>query len=67
MLENFLYSPMQAIPGFLKWGDISLTIALAGQDRITLSAPRMFDGTPLDDADCAALTAEISALSAKIR
>lgn len=67
MLENFLYSPMQAIPGFLKWGDISLAIALAGQDRITLSAPRMFDGTPLNDADCAALTAEISALSAKIR
>ena len=46
---------------------LGLAIALAGQDRITLSAPRMFDGTPLDDADCAALTAEISALSAKIR
>lgn len=66
-LEGFLYSTMQALPGFLKWGDISLAIALAGQDRVTLTSPRMFDGTPLNDADCAALTDEIRQLSAKIR
>lgn len=43
-LPNLIYSLVLAIPGFLKWGDISLAAAL-GKGEVEYIRPRTWDGT----------------------
>ena len=49
------------VPGFLKWGDVSLAAALTDSD-LTLARPVRMDSAPYDQAAAQALEQEIQAL-----
>ena len=63
-VNGCLYTAMLSIPGFLKWGDIALAAALSKNVKIT--APRLYDGTPLDADAVAAFENEIAVLKTRI-
>ena len=68
-VQGCLYTPALCLPGFLRWGDMTLAAALAGDagSRVSFLAPRAWDGTPYTDAQTAAMDAEIAALRAKLK
>ena len=63
-VEGCLYTPALSLPGFLKWGDVTLAAALA--DTVTFLRPRAYDGTPYTAEQTAAMEAEIAALRGKL-
>ena len=65
-LANCLYSAMLGIPGFLKWGDVSLAAALMNGE-VDFVSPRAYDGTPYSDDEKADLLKEIADLKKKIK
>ncbi len=64
-LPNAIYSLTLAIPGFLKWGDISLAAAL-GSGEVKFISPRSSDGTPLSKKAEKEFAAEIEKTKKKI-
>ena len=62
-LPGNLYGHGLALPGFLKWGDVSLAAALA--DKVEFVSPRAYDGTPLTAKAAQDLKKEIASLRAK--
>ena len=62
-LPGNLYGHGLALPGFLKWGDVSLAAALA--DKVEFASPRAYDGTPLSAKAAQDLKKEIASLRAK--
>ena len=64
-LPDAIYSIALSIPGFLKWGDISLAVAL-NSGKVDFVSPRTFDGTPGTPAQIKAWKAEISAVRKKL-
>ena len=64
-LPDAIYSIALSIPGFLKWGDISLAAAL-NSGKVDFVSPRTFDGTPGTPAQIKAWKAEISAVRKKL-
>ena len=60
-----LYSQMLATPNFLKWGDISLAVALAG-DAVKFTAPRAYDGALWSDSKIAEFNDEVALLKKKL-
>ena len=61
-----LYSQMLATPNFLKWGDISLVAALAG-NAIKFTSPRAYDGTLWSDSQIADFEKEVADLTKKLK
>ncbi|MBO5760662.1 MAG: acetylxylan esterase [Lentisphaeria bacterium] len=57
-LPGLIYSLVLAIPGFLKWGDISLAAAL-GKGEVSHTRPRTWDGTLCSKKEAAAAAKEI--------
>ena len=64
--EGYFYTVMLPIPGFLKWGDVSLAAALA-QGIVRFVSPRAYDGTPYSSAEIKALDREIREVGRKLR
>ncbi|MBE6358181.1 MAG: hypothetical protein E7057_02910 [Lentisphaerae bacterium] len=64
-LPGALYSPVLSIPGFLKWGDVSLLKAIAG-DKLNFVSPRAYDGTLFDSGKCNAFEKEVQMLAGKL-
>ena len=64
-LPGAIYSLALSIPGFLKWGDISLLAAL-GHAPVEFVFPRTSDGTPLSPAEVRSLKKEISQVRGKL-
>ena len=64
-LPGLIYSLVLAIPGFLKWGDISLAAAL-GKGKVVHTRPRTWDGTLLDRKEAASAAKEIEKVRKKL-
>lgn len=64
-LPGCLYTPALSLPGFLKWGDVSMVKALAKND-ITFVSPRCYDGTPLGEAKEKLFASEVESLRGKL-
>ncbi|MBR2904456.1 MAG: hypothetical protein IKC08_01025 [Lentisphaeria bacterium] len=64
-LPGLIYSLVLAIPGFLKWGDISLAAAL-GKGKVVHTRPRTWDGTLLDSKGASAAAKEIEKVRKKL-
>ena len=65
-VKGCLYTPMLSLPGFLKWGDVSLAAALCDAP-VRFISPRAYDGTPYRAEEEAAFRAECAALRRKLR
>ena len=66
-VDGCLYTPALSLPGFLKWGDVTLAAALAEQTgKVTFVSPRTYDGTKYTEKQTAAMKAEIAALLDKL-
>ena len=65
-IHGCLYTAMLALPGFLRWGDISLVKALCG-DKVKLSGLRAYDGTAYSEKEVAAFYAECDLLAEKLQ
>ena len=65
-IQGCLYTPVMSLPGFLKWGDISLAAALCG-DKVKFTSPRAYDGTTYTAEEIEAFNAEIKTMTAKLR
>ena len=65
-VRGCLYTFMLPLPGFLRWGDISLAAALCPAGTKIVS-PRAYDGTPYTAAEEAAFRDECAALRRKLR
>ena len=64
-LPNAIYSLVMSIPGFLKWGDISLAAAL-GSGKVDFVSPRTFDGTPCTKEQYKAWKNEVAKVRKKL-
>lgn len=64
-LPGLIYSLVLAIPGFLKWGDISLAAAL-GKGKVLYTRPRTWDGTLCSAKEADSLTKEIASVRKKL-
>ena len=64
-LPGAIYCLAGAVPGFLKWGDISLLQALGNSPVIWLD-PRSSDGTRLDENEKNVFEKEVQTLSVRI-
>lgn len=64
-LPNAIYSLALSIPGFLKWGDVSLIAAL-GKGKVSFTSPRTSDGTPLTKQGIQKLEKEIQSVRKKL-
>ncbi len=65
-LPGAIYSLALSLPGFLKWGDVSLAAAL-GRGRVAFVSPRSSDGTEYSPAEVRAFEAEIAQTAKKLR
>ncbi len=65
-LPNAIYSMVLSMPGFLKWGDISLVAAL-GSGKVKFVSPRTSDGTPYTDSEKKCLIREIEAVRKRLK
>jgi hypothetical protein len=66
-IKGCLYTAMLALPGFLKWGDISLVRALCSNKNITITGLRGFDGTPFTAQEISDFYSEIKILMSKLK
>lgn len=64
-LPHAIYSLMLAMPGFLRWGDISLAVAL-GHGKTSFISPRTFDGTMLSASQQTAFLKEMRDVSKRL-
>lgn len=64
-LPGAIYSLVLAIPGFLKWGDISLAAALGG-GTAEFTSPRTSDGSVLTAAEVRNFRKELAAVRKKL-
>ena len=65
-VKGCLYTPMISLPGFLKWGDVSLAVALCGSP-VRFVSPRAYDGTPYTKVEEKEFESECAALRRKLR
>ncbi len=65
-LPGAIYSMALSLPGFLKWGDVSLVAAL-GAGKVTLISPRTSDGTPYTAPEQKRLTGEINSVCKRLK
>ena len=65
-IKGCMYTAMLALPGFLKWGDISLVKAMC-RNQIKISGLRGYDGTLYTDQEVADFYAEAELLKKKIK
>ncbi|MBR7130787.1 MAG: acetylxylan esterase [Lentisphaeria bacterium] len=65
-LPGALYTPAMSLPGFLKWGDVSLAAALA-EGKVEFVSPRAYDGTLWSAERVKEFTAEVAALAGKLK
>ena len=65
--KGCLYTPMLSLPGFLRWGDVSLAAALCPAGAVKFVSPRAYDGTPYTAAEEADFRAECAALRRKLK
>lgn len=64
-LPGAIYSLALSIPGFLRWGDVSLVAAL-GHGSVDFVSPRTSGGSPLTPAELRKLRKEIQTVKAKL-
>lgn len=64
-LPGAIYSVALSVPGFLRWGDISLA-AVLGHGSVEFVSPRTSGGTPLTPAEIRKLRKEISDVREKL-
>ncbi|MCI5780035.1 MAG: acetylxylan esterase [Lentisphaeria bacterium] len=66
-VKGGLYTFMLPLPGFLRWGDISLAAALCPSGDVKFLSPRAYDGTPYTAAEEADFLAECAMLRRKLK
>ncbi|MBO4303723.1 MAG: acetylxylan esterase [Lentisphaeria bacterium] len=64
-LPGLIYSLVLAIPGFLKWGDISLAAAL-GKGEVVRTRPRTWDGTLCTKKEASSAAKEVEEVRKKL-